>query len=495
MARVLGAARESGRGEESVSIENQEKRIREWAADHGHTVVAVTVDKATSGGTAARERPELGPWLNDPAKIAQWDILAGAKLDRMSRSVLDFSQTQEWASGQGKSLVSVAEGYDFSTAEGELMAYQLVAFAQFERKRASQRRAEAAQLILDIGRWNGGRFPYGYAPSGHDGNWRLVQDDVTSKVALRMINEALAGKSLNAIAAGLNDDGIPSPLGRKWRDTAVRRILTSPALTGQTVKMKGSVLTVRRDRDGQPVTFTDEPLITSEKQDELKRVMATRARSRGAPQARHLLWDVAFCPVCKGKLYGHRHLSNAKQNYYQCRNCLGVNARLEKLDAAVESFLLSQWGDRVLETLKVVKGDDHSAEIARLEAKAERWREDLAEEHTEGLASDLEALEGRIDALRRKREPDRAEWVPVATGETVAAYWARSDSTARNALLRLSGYRAIASKDGSVIIQRGHPGQITDGLVIPHDTGDSEDVYQIAEVNFIRDEDGTLRVS
>jgi DNA invertase Pin-like site-specific DNA recombinase len=469
MPRVLGACRESGRDEESISTENQEKRIRDWAALNGHTVVHITRDKATSGGTPARDREDLGPWLREPDKLDQWDILAVSKLDRGFRSVLDFAATQEWAAKRNKSVASVSEGYDFTTAEGELMANQLVAFAQFERKRAGKRRGEAAEFIRDAGRWNGGRVPYGYKPAGGKGNWRLEPDETTAPVVHRMIREYLGGKSRIGIAAGLNADGIPSALGRTWRDTAVSRVLNSPALMGHTVQMRGRVITTRRGPDGQPIMFADVPLIDRATFDEIQRCKATHSRSRGEPQARHMLWDVGFCYECGGKLYGHRHKKQVSySDYYACRMCSRITDRIDVIEPYVEAGLLSAAGDFPYREPTLVPGDDHAGEISKLEQRAERYRTDLADEYDEGIAEALQRLEGRIDKLRTSRTPDRILRLPKANGETIAQHWAGlSTATERNKFLRELEVKVWLGKEGRKRLQVGLAVMDTDVITQP----------------------------
>jgi DNA invertase Pin-like site-specific DNA recombinase len=60
------------------------------------------------------DRDDLGPWLR-PRRLHQWDILVVAKLDRVSRSLVDFANLLTWCQEHGKVLVSVAEGLDFGT--------------------------------------------------------------------------------------------------------------------------------------------------------------------------------------------------------------------------------------------------------------------------------------------------------------------------------------------------------------------------------------------
>ena len=466
MSRVLGACRESGRGEESISIINQQKRIREWAEDHGHTIVSFTVDKATSGGEPARKREDLGPWLTDPAKITQWDVLVAAKLDRGWRSVLDFAQTQEWADERGKNLVSVAEGYDFTTPEGELMAYQLIAFAQFERKRGGQRRAEGTEIIKETGRWNGGRVPYGYAPAGSKGNWRLVQDPATAPIARRMVAEILAGKGLLTIAKELNAEGVMPPKANYWRGNTIRQIVRSPALMGYQTHMAGSnrdSVTLWRNSKGEPVKFTDNPLITEDQWRKLQDAIKTRSRARVAPQARHLLWGVLYCrncsepcedqapcPVHDMKLYGHRRTKNVeKGNYYRCSRCR-FSVRLTRAESTIEQLVMRHYGDKLLREQVTIPGDDHSVEVARLERRAERLRQELDEDpEDEDLRHSIERSQSKIDELKNvPHEPERIDWVPVVPEITVREFWASADTLSRNKFLRDYGFVFYGDTEG-----------------------------------------------
>jgi len=467
MARVLGACRESGPGEESLSIKNQENRISQWAEDHGHTVVSFTVDKATSGGMPAKERRDLGPWLTDPAKIAQWDILAAAKLDRGWRSVLDFAQTQEWAEERGKNLVSVAEGYDFTTPEGELMAYQLIAFAQFERKRGGQRRREGAELLLAEGRWNGGRPPFGYAPIGSKGNWRLAPHKVNGPIVLSMVDDVTdRGKGFLTIANELNARGVTTSSGHKWSGFAVKRVLTSPTLIGYGTHMTGKnkdTVTVRRDKQGQPIRITDEPLITDERFRQLQAVVKSRARGREVPQARHMLWRIAYCRNCSVPcddelpcsthdvmLYGHRRIKHVeKGNRYRCPRC-GLSASLPRLEAYVQYRVMTEAGRNPLLEAVPIGGNDYSTEIHRLERRVERLREELDDDPGDaGLMASIARNQGKLDELKNAPyEEPHTELRPVVPAITIGDHWASLDVQERNKLLRETGAWFMVDRDG-----------------------------------------------
>jgi DNA invertase Pin-like site-specific DNA recombinase len=457
MARVLGACRESGKGEESISIANQKKRIQQWADDHGHTVVSWTEDKATSGGTPAAERENLGPWLTESAKISEWDVLATAKLDRGFRSVLDFAQTSEWADQRGKKLVSVTEGYDLTTPEGELMANQLVAFAQFERKRGGQRRAEAAEGISEAGRWGGGRTPFGYMAAGSKGNYRLIKDDVNTDLALRMAEAVINGRGFLTVANEFNTEGIPSPWGKTWSGFTVKRILTSPAMIGYVTKTIAHRETVIfRDSHGQPVRFTDNPILTDDQWRAVQDAVRKRVKKRDMPQARLLLYHVAYCADCSpmddcghsrpcsdhdAPMKGYRRTKHInKGNRYFCPRCPNGTS-MRHLEATVTSEVLGAYGHRKLLERTIIPGDDHATEIARLQRRAERLRAELDEEFNQGIAHAVAEAEAKIAELESTpHQPDRPVWLPVVPEITVADYWESSDDKTRNQLLLDYGF-------------------------------------------------------
>jgi DNA invertase Pin-like site-specific DNA recombinase len=113
--RLLGAVRLSSLTDESTSPVRQREQIEGWGKLHRHTLAAITEDLDVSGAVSPFERPELGPWLTDPAKIALWDALIISKFDRLGRSQRDYLDLIEWTEANGKALVSVAESLDFST--------------------------------------------------------------------------------------------------------------------------------------------------------------------------------------------------------------------------------------------------------------------------------------------------------------------------------------------------------------------------------------------
>jgi DNA invertase Pin-like site-specific DNA recombinase len=134
--------------------------------------------------------------------------LVVAKLDRLSRSMLDFTTVMATASKQGWALVALDCAVDTTTPAGEAMANVLAVFAQFERRLIGQRTREA----LAAKRASGVRLgrPVSLPP----------------EISKRIASERKAGRSLAAIAATLNEEQVPTAQGgRQWWPSTVRAVL------------------------------------------------------------------------------------------------------------------------------------------------------------------------------------------------------------------------------------------------------------------------------
>lgn len=184
-----------------------EAERRGWAPE-------LATDAGVSGSVAAEDRPALGPAL---ASLGPRDVLAVSRLDRLSRSVLDFARLLGAASEGGWSLVALDLGVDTTTPNGRLVAHVLMAVAEWEREVIGQRVREGlAQSEKRLGR-RPGLPPVGAAARGP----APVAPEVLA--AVRDLREA--GRSPGAIARRLNAYGHPSPRGGRWHRESVRRLL------------------------------------------------------------------------------------------------------------------------------------------------------------------------------------------------------------------------------------------------------------------------------
>jgi len=158
--------------------------------------------------------------LNRPAltgalarlNVREADVLLVAKLDRLSRSVHDFSGLVKEATRRGWSVVCLDVGVDTSTPNGKFMATITAGIAELERELIGQRTREALAVRKAAG-------------------VRLGRPPVLPvDVVRRVVEERDAGRSWQAIADFLTADGVPTARGgATWTFSSARAVYRSQA--------------------------------------------------------------------------------------------------------------------------------------------------------------------------------------------------------------------------------------------------------------------------
>jgi site-specific DNA recombinase len=116
-------------------------------------------DGGFSGGTL--ERPALKRLLAD-VKAGKVDVIVVYKIDRLSRSMLDFLNLVELFENYGVTFVSVTQSFNTKDAMGRMALNILVTFAQFERELIGERIRDKVAASRKRGKWMGGWAPLGY---------------------------------------------------------------------------------------------------------------------------------------------------------------------------------------------------------------------------------------------------------------------------------------------------------------------------------------------
>jgi site-specific DNA recombinase len=145
--------------------EAAEAYILSHKGESWRTVPTLYDDGGWSG--ANLERPALQRLLAD-VEARQIDCVLVYKVDRLSRSLLDFTRLLSWFEKCGVSFVSVTQDFNTSTSMGRLTLHILLSFAQFEREMISERTRDKLSAARRKGKWIGGVPVLGYevAPAG-----------------------------------------------------------------------------------------------------------------------------------------------------------------------------------------------------------------------------------------------------------------------------------------------------------------------------------------
>src|ERR1700730_14593054 len=116
-------------------------------------------DGGFSGGTM--ERPALRQLLRD-IQEHKIDTIVVYKVDRLTRSLMDFSKMIEVFDAHGVSFISVTQQFNTTTAMVRLTLNVLLSFAQFEREVTGERIRDKIAASKRKGMWMGVLFPLGY---------------------------------------------------------------------------------------------------------------------------------------------------------------------------------------------------------------------------------------------------------------------------------------------------------------------------------------------
>lgn len=133
-------------------------------ASEGWNAVSTRYDDGgVSGGTL--ERPALKRLLKDIAS-GLIDTVVVYKIDRLTRSLLDFAKLVEAFDKADTSFVSITQSFNTTTSMGRLTLNMLLSFAQFEREVTAERIRDKISASKAKGMWMGGTPPLGYAADG-----------------------------------------------------------------------------------------------------------------------------------------------------------------------------------------------------------------------------------------------------------------------------------------------------------------------------------------
>ncbi|RVQ64892.1 recombinase family protein [Croceicoccus ponticola] len=214
--------------------EASEAYVKSQASEGWTLLPAHYDDGGYSGGTM--ERPGLRQLLAD-IEVGLIDIVVVYKIDRLTRSLTDFSRIVEIFEKANCSFVSVTQSFNTTNSMGRLMLNVLLSFAQFEREVTGERIRDKIAASKAKGMWMGGLVPLGYdLPAA--GTRKLLVNDAEAAAVRHIFTRYLALGSVHALQRELADAGIVS----KQRVTAKGQTL------GGTVFSRGALFHLLRNR-------------------------------------------------------------------------------------------------------------------------------------------------------------------------------------------------------------------------------------------------------
>lgn len=176
---------EEGLEQEFNSLDAQREACEAFALSQRHEGWQLVPDRYDDGGFTGgnTERPALQRLFRD-IEAGKIDCVIVYKVDRLSRSLLDFGKMMEMFDHHRVSFVSVTQQFNTSNSVGRLMLNVLLSFAQFEREIIAERTRDKLSAMRKKGKWIGGLPPLGYDVDRSTNKLQINEDEAKQVKAI-----------------------------------------------------------------------------------------------------------------------------------------------------------------------------------------------------------------------------------------------------------------------------------------------------------------------
>jgi site-specific DNA recombinase len=282
-------------------------------AYQGWTLIDRRYDDGGFSG-ANIERPTFQQLLAD-VEAGNVDVIVVYKVDRLSRSLLDFAKLMDRFNRAGVTFVSVTQNFSTADAMGRLTLNMLMSFAEFEREMIAERTRDKIAAARRKGKWTGGQVPLGYDVVDK----KLVINELEAVLVNDIFDLYLERRSALSVARELNEQKRQTKRRKKkpvgngkahgWNKTDVLRVLKNPVYAGM-ISYRDEVYEaehegiVDRDRWQQAQDILD----------------AKRRSQRGHPRNNgYLLRGLLYCDLCGAPYTTASTRKNGREyRYYRC---------------------------------------------------------------------------------------------------------------------------------------------------------------------------------
>ncbi|NKB15992.1 MAG: recombinase family protein [Sphingomonadales bacterium] len=294
------------------------------------------------------ERPALSQLMQD-IEAGRVDAVVVYKIDRLTRSLLDFVRLIEIFDRQSITLVSISQAFDTSDSMGRMILNVLLTFSQFERELIAERVRDSIRTRKRHGRIHGGLPPFGYV-AGNDG---IHIDEAEAEIVRFIFAEFLRTRRYTSVMNAVRDAGYCSTVKLSRRGLPRGGTLMSPGTVYGILRNPIYVGQIRSHN----TTYqgVHEPLISEETWEAAQALSEERKkRSPHSKETHHflagLLWDNLGRHMLldrnwqRGRTYCAYVSSNAAWSQVEYRRAYRCNA--DNLDRSVLAAVCEFLGDR-----------------------------------------------------------------------------------------------------------------------------------------------------
>ncbi len=468
----------------SPNVRIQKHECREFAADHGWTLLEEPFDDDDTSASRYTNKPRHGyAALLRAIQANLVEVVLVTEMERLYRRPAELDTLFLLAERTRLRKIETTNGmgYDLSTPEGIHNARNAVANAEYESNKISARSKRKKRAQARDGQFSGGRRPFGYdyLPATRNLQGEVLRPgrllpNRREVAAIRWCAiRLLHGDSLRYCAAQLNQWRVETTMGNLWRPSNLKRVLTAKYLLG---------IRVHRvwDQHGKITSQAEYPaswpaVMQRTTWDKLHLLLNDEARFVGANRKggrSYLLTGIARCgyPDCGTALVGGGALNHngVSQRAYACRKhddtgrqlgCGSLRRLADPVDEYVRQAILATIDrDRLAEILAAQQHDDSAKQLLADYQQEKDALGRAARAHTRGTFDEptyLEIkaeIEDRLEAIQRKL--DRFQSLRTLTSlrpdETLAQAWDAGDLDWRRSLVEavIRQVRILPGKSG-----------------------------------------------
>jgi site-specific DNA recombinase len=309
---------EEGLEQEFNSLDAQRESCEAFIISQRHLGWELMPSKYDDGGFtgANMERPALARLMAD-IEDSKVDVVVVYKVDRLSRSLLDFARLLEVFERQRVSFVSVTQQFNTAQSLGRLVLNMLLSFAQFEREMIAERTRDKMHAARKKGKWIGGCPPFGYDVI--PGGGKLAINDGEAAQVRTIFELYLERRSLMQVVEELNGRGWRTKSwitgsgkrhdGARWEKAGLRKLLTSVTYLGK-VSFGGTIY------DGEHGGIVPEELFAR-----VAEMLGTGRKEPARTGNKHgfLLRGLVRCTACASVMTSTTTAPRGKSyRYYSC---------------------------------------------------------------------------------------------------------------------------------------------------------------------------------
>lgn len=316
---------EEGLDQDFNSLDAQRESAENFIASQHHEGWVALPNRYDDGGYSGGnlERPAMKRLMAD-IEAGQVDCVVVYKVDRLSRSLLDFTRIMETFDNSGASFVSVTQQFNTTHSMGRLTLNILLSFAQFEREIIGERIRDKIAAQRRRGKWAGGTPILGYDVDRSETSPKLVVNDSEAVHVRKIFALYLELRSLLSVVEELErrgwtnkswqTRGSKSKGGRSFDKSSLHALLTNVLYIGQ-IKHKEQ-------------TFKGEhkPIIDKTVFDQVQNLLRGQSRGRGkrgTNKYHALLRGLLICPQCEKPMVHNVSRRDAKiYRYYTCQTAI-----------------------------------------------------------------------------------------------------------------------------------------------------------------------------